>query len=627
MPKKNYISPNGSQYSEENDPRTGIVTLSTGSAANASQQKAESPYEGTSSPPDNGDVRSVLTPPQETGRNKYETTITMLSPDGMSGEIPMSNVESAKKAGFKIAVTMKSPDGSTGYIPTESVHDAVAKGFKMVPMDVPEAAKPSYWDALTNPVGSGGREQGVVGGALQIGGQAIKALVQPVAHPLDTIEGAYNAVRHPIDTATGMVNQVKSDYQQGGVPLAAENLAGQTIGAVEGGRIAAPVARAAVDTAKNIGNPVTAVKNVFAGPPEVQMTKALQPGKNNVNFSADLKTALPQMKSAEAQLGNPIEGFDDAVQANVLAKKNIWKQVQSRLSSAGQAGAMIDGNQIADAMMGSVDKRMAIQNPGVAARIKDIANTYRRDIPVDEAEDFIQSNNHELTGYYARNKISQQAAQSDPEVAAKIAEGDALRQALYSRIDSLFGPGVAQLKKTYGALSNVQKELAGQQIIYARKAPANLGEQLSYFQAAGKALTGDLVGAAKDVAVRRFLSDLNDKNSMIARSFAKVQPATPFPQPTIPKFSGLLESGPIRLSSPDTSGIVDFTPPPYSYDTAAARLGRLLPEQSSASPTLPYYPEMSAGERLAALHQLWRQKQQLALPAQSQPIRLPSSSK
>lgn len=384
-----------------------------------------------------------------------------------------------------------------------------------------------------------------------------------------------------------------------------------------------PLVQAGVNAAESL---TTRAKNIMAGPPDVQLTKALQPNKNNATWNADVKPGMQQIKSAEAQLGKPIEGFDDAAQAANLALKNIWGQVDARLSRVGAQGATIDGNQIADAMVNSVDKRMALQNPGVVDRVKAIADTYRRPLTTAEAEDFIQSNNAELTGYYARNKVSQQAAKADPETNAKIVEGDALRDALYSKIDDLTGPGVAQLKRAYGAVRNIQNNLVTQQMVYARKAPASLGEQLSYFQAAGKAITGDLVGAAKDVAVRRFLSDLNDKSSMITRAFQNTQPAQPLPMPTLPRFAGLLERGPIQMGAPaDAPGAPPFRPPPYNATTRAQRLGLLLPQEAGGKIPLPYYPEMSGGERIAALMQLLRQNPQLALPAKASAIPLPPS--
>jgi hypothetical protein len=222
----------------------------------------------------------------------------MLAPDGTSGEIPQGRVADAVNAGFKLAVRMTSPDGQNGYIPQERAADAIKAGFKQVDalgltanprgegtyavntpiggtIQVPysnvpvaqglqgytlasaDAARfekdaaadphhPSFWNALTNPVGSGGRQQGVVGGALQVGGQAIKAMAQPVLHPIKTAAGMAKvagdvATQGPQaigqDVVEPLVQQYVQDKEQGGNALALENLGGQVLGTVEGGRV------------------------------------------------------------------------------------------------------------------------------------------------------------------------------------------------------------------------------------------------------------------------------------------------------------------------------------------------------------------------------------------------------
>lgn len=252
------------------------------------------------------------------------TMITMLAPDGSSGDVPMDKVEAAKASGFKVGVQMASPDGKNGYIPADRVHEAAASGFKMVPINVPDAAKASYWDALTNPVGSGGREQGIVGGALQVGGQAIKALVQPVVHPVDTAVGLYNTVRHPVDTAQAMAQSVKNDYQQGGAALAGENLAGQAIGAYEGGRITGVAAKAAMNLAPaSVGRAVLLGKS-----PEAAYESAMKPSTtlSQADRGAMVKTGLqnsiPVSKGGLEKLGDLIDDLNSQIKDTIATDPN-----------------------------------------------------------------------------------------------------------------------------------------------------------------------------------------------------------------------------------------------------------------------------------------------------------------
>jgi hypothetical protein len=371
------------------------------------------------------------------------------------------------------------------------------------------------------------------------------------------------------------------------------------------------------------------VPSLVDGPPESLITRAIKPGKNNVNWSADVQKALPQMKSAEAALGHPVQGVDDALQAANIAKKNIWQQYNARLGAAGQAGAVIDGNQIADAMMNSIDKRTAVQNPGLVARVQRIADTYRQPIPLDQAEDFLQSANKDLNSYYAKNKVGQNVAQNDPEISSTVAEANALRNGLYGKLDVMGGPGSAQLKQTYGSLMNMEKELYGRQLVAARQNPESLSEQLSTVRGAGKiakgvltASPGDVIEGAQNIAVSRALKARNTSDAMITRAFQKAQPATPFPPSQSPRFAGLLQRGPIEMQAPAQNGAPASQPPPFNYSTRAIRQGKLLPAQTGGPIELEYTPEMSGDERVAALMQFLRQHQQLGLPAKASPIPL-----
>jgi len=181
-------------------------------------------------------------------------TVPMFAPDGTTtGEIPQSKVQDALKAGFKPAYEMTSPDGKVGYIPQERAQDAVKAGFKLGAPDQPDHPENRYWEALTNPVGSGGREQGLLGGALQVGGQAIKTIADTARHPLNAVA----SVAKPLIASGGnpytfgaelvkpMVENFQNDQQQGGTALAAENTAGQLLGTVEGGRALGGAAKVA----------------------------------------------------------------------------------------------------------------------------------------------------------------------------------------------------------------------------------------------------------------------------------------------------------------------------------------------------------------------------------------------
>ncbi len=548
----------------------------------------------------------------------------------------------------KISAALKANAAATGAVPS---------GYRE-----PSAAS-QYGEALTNPVGSGAHPQNAVGLAEQVGGRALGDIGSMVAHPINAIESIGKSLvplsGNPDSPGLQLGGQLASQFDKSPA-LAAANLGGDALamyagsrlgqGAVEGvepspslGKLNTilpnavqkgiiPTAAEAVSSKIPSGVKATiasAVPSLVDGPPDSLLTRAIKPGKNNINWNTDVQKAIPLMKSAEQQIGHPVQGLDDALEAANIAKKNIWQQYQARLGSAGQMGAAIDGNQIADAMVNSVDKRTALQNPGLVAKVKAVADTYRKPMSLDQAEDFLQSANKDLNSYYAKNKVGQRVAQNDPEISSTVAEAGALRNALYEKLDEVSGPGAAQLKQAYGSLTNVEKELYGRQLVAARQNPESLSEQLSTVRGAGKiakgvltASPGDVLEGAQNIAVSRALKARNSSDAMISRAFQKAQPATPFPMPASPRFAGLLQRGPIQMGAPESASSPS-APPPFSNTTRAQRLGLLLPDKTGGPIELPYVPEMTADEKLTALLHYLRTHPQRALPSKASAIPLP----
>lgn len=361
--------------------------------------------------------------------------------------------------------------------------------------------------------------------------------------------------------------------------------------------------------------------------PEGLITQAVRGSvnKNNINWNSDLSRAIPLVKSTEQAMGGKITDIDSAVDAARSTLQGLWNRYTQFQGPSAQMGATIDGNQVADAMVKTIGPRMLQNNPQRAAQIIDLAERYRRPIPVSEAEEFLSGKggvNNDLYSYYAKNKANRRAAEADPDMAATVAEGDALRDALYSKMDDLFGPGASQLKKDYGAVKNMLNVLQDRKLVYERQAPVNLPEQRAYVNAAGKLLTGNMLGAAREVAAQRYLSSVNDTNSLIERAFGKASPAPASPVPARVPIRGMLPRGPIPMGAPEASARVNAPEPAFSPTTRAQRLGLMLPARAGGE-LLPYTPQMTEGEHIASLMHYLRSQQPLALPAQGAPIPLP----
>lgn len=182
-----------------------------------------------------------------TSNPKGEGTYKMASKDGQSLDVPYSNVP-----------VLQSLQGHTFASPDEQAR--FEKDAKADPR------LPTRWNALTNPVGGGGQPQGIVGGALQIGGQAINTIAQPIAHPIETAKSTAQLGVDLLKTKMGIpvtdpnspLAQMGQGFQAAtkGDPLALENLAGQAIGTVEGGRALAAGGKMAAPYVADAANAV-----------------------------------------------------------------------------------------------------------------------------------------------------------------------------------------------------------------------------------------------------------------------------------------------------------------------------------------------------------------------------------
>lgn len=286
---------------------------------------------------------------------------------------------------------------------------------------------------------------------------------------------------------------------------------------------------------RGTSNLVKGVKNTIVPDVEAALTKAIKPKANNFGFTQSLKTALPDIQETAQQVGRKIENIDQLDDVIAQAKKRVWANYENLLGP--NANATIDGNTIADEIVRGIDKRFSTQNPQKVQRIMETANTYRRPLSLQEAEDFLQSSNNELHSYYAKNKVQQSVAAADPETAHLIRENNALRNNLNKRLEELTGADAAELKKRYGALSTLQSEIVPRKNVIARQNPVNLAEQIGYGRAIGNVAKsalnmqiGDALSGAADIATTKLLKGRNDPNELIKLAFSKLakKPRTPY---------------------------------------------------------------------------------------------------
>lgn len=240
------------------------------------------------------------------------------------------------------------------------------------------------------------------------------------------------------------------------------------------------------------------------------------------------KTALSLTDDAgekvAGQLPKTLGQFSEAVEQT---KKNIFKEYDNLARSAGAAGAEVKLTPIAVELDKVIsNKIVADLNPEIAeyALKRQEALWKRKTYTTEEAQDAIAQLNNSLQAYY-KNPTYENASKAG--VDALIVNN--MRKALDDVIEQTTGPGYQQLKRSYGALKSIEKDVVHRAVVDARKNTKGLIDFSDIFS--GSALVNGVLsmspatiasaGAAGGIA--RFYKYLNDPNRIVKGMFGNVE--------------------------------------------------------------------------------------------------------
>lgn len=234
----------------------------------------------------------------------------------------------------------------------------------------------------------------------------------------------------------------------------------------------------------------------YATPPEVKIdnayraiTDVLGPKKSDYQFEDRLREAAPEIAEESRISGKPIKSVQDVVDRVADAKKRVWAQYDRYLGPQKQYG-QIDGNAVADAINKSLSAKMKAEGTNTAS-VSTIADKYRRPISLGEADQILHDTNNELDSFYKLDESGQNIADNRMAHARNLATADALRSAIDNKVETLVGPGAPQIRKTYGALTAVEKLARPKAIEVLREHPRSFMEQLN-----APSTARDLIGGA-----------------------------------------------------------------------------------------------------------------------------------
>jgi hypothetical protein len=258
----------------------------------------------------------------------------------------------------------------------------------------------------------------------------------------------------------------------------------------------------------------------------------LKPSTTATNFPKQLDTAIPELAESARLTGTPITNIETFLTTLDHAKKRIWSQLE------GMAGKQtrVSLAKMADAMIESIPKKWAFENPKLAQQAIKRANRFRKSFTLEEAEAFLKETNAEMQSFYGLIPQAQRGmTASNAGVAALEAQAKSLRTVIDDALDAAGGTtGVSRaLRQRYGALMEIGRTATRRQMVAARQQPESLSEQIGAVRAAGElaraaykiTTTGGLQGkgeflaATAGRATAKAIKEAQTTDALIRRAF------------------------------------------------------------------------------------------------------------
>lgn len=234
-----------------------------------------------------------------------------------------------------------------------------------------------------------------------------------------------------------------------------------------------------------------------------EATRAGKPGKWNTRWEEDWSRALPKLADRYKEIkGKGVEGVADAA---LDASNDVWNNEVKPLIQSHEKD-LKDAQPVADAIRKRITPSLTKLSPAKAKAMEEFANLYagpgpKSQMNIGEMENDIEHLNADLSsnGWWKKSAPEREAAvKSGQEDGMKALAADELRNQVYDHIESFKGPNgepspIRDLKKTYGALRNVEHEFRGQVNVQDRQSAVSLKKLIG-------ATTGAAVGGPAGAA-------------------------------------------------------------------------------------------------------------------------------
>lgn len=310
---------------------------------------------------------------------------------------------------------------------------------------------------------------------------------------MDEADKAGNNLRYALHGAAGFiplsapaanaVDSIAGGIEQKDIPQAAHGIG--TLGGL-GAAIYGGAEPAAADAL--VGKVGGAVNQIVPKTPynfQQLLGKAIRPSIKNVD---QLETAISALQpDLQAALSGNKQTLDSVQQAVSEMRKSVWNQSQKLKPNASQ---MVNGKDIHEAILSSISPRTKMIYPEIAQAVEKRAKNYlvldkegnivgSKQIPINDAEQFLQEAHADLDPYYNKSPFQQATnIRSSADVAATNAETDALRKAIHGQLAD------PTLRQKYGFLSSLDQQLQRRQAQVSISALNDLPDRMTKTAAA-----------------------------------------------------------------------------------------------------------------------------------------------
>lgn len=390
---------------------------------------------------------------------------------------------------------------------------------KLIPPNILEKGRQL---SETHGVAEGAGAMGEEMGEWTAGEEGLKGLVSlaKVAHRAPEIMQMIEDYPSASKTILGLLKGATVGGTQGGVKGAAEgDAAGGAEAGAAGGAIGTVAAELGLGALKKGGQSIGIGRDALE-----EATRAGKPGKWNTRWEQDWHRALPELADRFKDVkGKGVEGVADTA---LRASQDLWNNDITPLIKSHE-NDLKDVQPVADAIRQQITPSLTKLNPARAKTIEEFANLYAGPgsnsmKSIGEMEKDVEFLNADLSanGWWEKSASERAAAiKSGQEDGMKSLAADKLRDEMYSHIESFKGPNgepspITDLKKTYGALRNVEHEFRGQVNVQNRQSVVSLKKILG--MTAG-ATVGGPAGAVA-AAVPFIDGMVNSPNAMAERA-------------------------------------------------------------------------------------------------------------